>query len=302
MNSLATYSDLSPLDRATLADGTRRNYKTAILLLIASNVNVRDYQALADYALSLSHSGRANLKAALAILTRDAVNQAKTSNASIEDIQRFLWQMEALDDAIRVHRPTTLRTPHWLSQDQVDTITGAALDNSLRDYIVMSLLLGAGLRREELETLTFDAMSQVPDENGNMVDILTVIGKGEHKRTIPLAAVLANNLRRWKAIVGEGRIARRMYKGGKIGASLTAPRIFAMVRKYGLYVGIKDLDPHDCRRSYGRLMYFSNKKDIMKVMVLLGHKSVETTQIYIGVKISIDLDSTPLGALQVAGD
>jgi site-specific recombinase XerC len=301
MNSLATYSDLSPLDRATLADGTRRNYKTAILLLIASNVNVRDYQALADYALSLSHSGRANLKAALAILTRDAVNQAKTSNMPVEDIQRFLWQMEAMNEAIQVSRPTTERTPHWLSQDQVDTITEAALNTSLRDYIVMSILLGAGLRREELETLTFDALSQISGEHG-MVDILTVIGKGDKKRVIPIASALAARIREWQAVVGGGRIARRMYKGGKIGASLTAPRIFAMVRKYGLYVGIKDLDPHDCRRSYGRLMYFSNKKDIMKVMVLLGHKSVETTQIYIGVKISIDLDSTPLGALQVAGD
>jgi site-specific recombinase XerC len=301
MNSLATYSDLSPLDRATLADGTRRNYKTAILLLIASNVNVRDYQALADYALSLSHSGRANLKAALSILTRDAVNQAKTSNMPVEDIQRFLWQMEAMNEAIQVSRPTTERTPHWLSQDQVDTITEAALNTSLRDYIVMSILLGAGLRREELETLTFDALSQISGEHG-MVDILTVIGKGDKKRVIPIASALAARIREWQAVVGGGRIARRMYKGGKIGASLTAPRIFAMVRKYGLYVGIKDLDPHDCRRSYGRLMYFSNKKDIMKVMVLLGHKSVETTQIYIGVKISIDLDSTPLGALQVAGD
>jgi site-specific recombinase XerC len=301
MNSLATYSDLSPLDRATLADGTRRNYKTAILLLIASNVNVRDYQALADYALSLSHSGRANLKAALAILTRDAVNQAKTSNMPVEDIQRFLWQMEAMNEAIQVSRPTTERTPHWLSQDQVDTTTEAALNTSLRDYIVMSILLGAGLRREELETLTFDALSQISGEHG-MVDILTVIGKGDKKRVIPIASALAARIREWQAVVGGGRIARRMYKGGKIGASLTAPRIFAMVRKYGLYVGIKDLDPHDCRRSYGRLMYFSNKKDIMKVMVLLGHKSVETTQIYIGVKISIDLDSTPLGALQVAGD
>jgi integrase/recombinase XerD len=175
------------------------------------------------------------------------------------------------------------------------------LNTSLRDYIVMSILLGAGLRREELETLTFDALSQISGEHG-MVDILTVIGKGDKKRVIPIASALAARIREWQAVVGGGRIARRMYKGGKIGASLTAPRIFAMVRKYGLYVGIKDLDPHDCRRSYGRLMYFSNKKDIMKVMVLLGHKSVETTQIYIGVKISIDLDSTPLGALQVAGD
>src|SRR5215211_1296790 len=99
-NSLIPTFDYTALDRADLATGTRRHYKAAIALLIASNVNPMDYSQLANYANTMPYSGRSNLKAALTILTRDYVNQAKTSSASVETIQRFLWAMEAMNEAI----------------------------------------------------------------------------------------------------------------------------------------------------------------------------------------------------------
>jgi integrase/recombinase XerD len=206
-----------------------------------------------------------------------------------------------MSDAIKIEKPTTERTPHWLSQEQVDTITSQAILTSMRDYIVLAVLLGAGLRREELEELTFDALSQVPYEN-RMVDILTIIGKGDKKRIIPISPLLASHLREWKAVTGGGRVARKMNKGGKVGKSLSAMGIFLLVRKYGLLVGIDDLDPHDCRRSYGRIMYYSNKRDIVLVKNLLGHENVRTTEKYIGLDLNLNIDVFPVGGLQVAGD
>lgn len=304
MNSLALYApelDLSPLKRANLAEGTLKHYTTAILLLIAANVNIADRDELITYTNTLTHSGKANLKAALSIILDDYVLQAKISGKPVETIQRFIWAVDVIKETIKVKQSSTERNPHWLSQSQVDTITAAALSNSLRDYIVIGILLGAGLRREELEQLTFDALSQVPYEN-KMVDVLTVTGKGDKKRVIPIHPELARHIREWKAICKDGRIARRMYKGGKVGKSLTAPRIFAMVRQYGHIVGIEDLDPHDLRRSYGRIMYYENGKDILLVKSLLGHESVRTTQKYIGLDLNLQIDVFPVGGLQVAGD
>lgn len=299
--SLTTYTDLSPLDRANLAPGTLRHYKAAIVLMLASNINPTDHDKLASYANTLPSSGRSNLKAALSIMTRDLINKAKMSNAPTETIQRFLWIMEAMQDTIKVSQPDAQRTPHWLSQEQVDKITACALSHSMRDYIVVALLLGVGLRREELEALTFDALSQIPD-SGRMVDILTIIGKGDKKRVVPVSPLLASHIREWKIQVGGGRVARKYNRGGKIGKSLSAYGIFTLVRKYGDLIGIKDLDPHDCRRSYGRLMYFSNGKDIMLVKALLGHSNVKTTQEYIGLKINLNIDVFPVGGLRVVGD
>jgi integrase len=303
MNSLILSSadlDLSALERAKLADGTRRHYKAAILLLIASNIDITDRAQLAAYANTLPHSGRANLKAALSIMLDQYIDQAKTSNAPVETIQRFLWLVDVIKKTLHVEKPTTQRKPHWLTQKQVDAITEAALSRSLRDYIIMGLLLGAGLRREELEELTFDALSQIPHKK-QVKDILTIKGKGDSVRTVYISPILAAHLREWQAVCKSGRIARRMVKGGKVGKSLSAYRIFVMIRNYGKAIGIPDLDPHDCRRSYGRLLYEATNNIVM-VQQLLGHKNVKTTQGYIGLNINLDIpiDAFPVG--RVSGD
>jgi site-specific recombinase XerC len=302
MNSLtAPEFDYSALDRANLAHGTRRHYKTAIAMMFSAGVDPFNYSELVEYAASLKPSGRSSLKAALNIISRDYVNKAKTSNAPVETIQRFLWLIEAMNEAITANQPDSERTPHWLSQEQVNQITSLALSNSMRDYIVLSVLLGAGLRREELETLTFAALSQIP-RNGKMVDVLTLRGKGDKKRTIQISALLASRLYEWRAITGGGKVARKISKSGTIGESLSAFGIFGIVRKYGALIGISDLDPHDLRRSYGRLMYEATG-DIVLVMNLLGHANVKTTQRYIGLDIKLDIaeHAFPIG-YAVTGD
>jgi site-specific recombinase XerC len=306
MNNLTLSSpqfDYSALDRARLAHGTRRHYKTAIAMMFSAGVDPFNYTELVEYAASLKPSGRSSLKAALNIISRDYVNKAKTSNAPVETIQRFLWLIEAMNEAITANQPDSERTPHWLSQEQVNQITSLALSNSKRDYIILAVLLGAGLRREELETLTFDALKQIPDK-GKMRDALAVRGKGDKKRIVPISSLLASRLYEWKAITGGGKVARKISKSGTIGDSLSAFGIFGIVRKYGALIGISDLDPHDLRRSYGRLMYESTG-NIMLVMNLLGHSNVRTTQRYIGSELRLDIEesSFPIGSvMEVAGD
>lgn len=298
--SISLYTDLSPLDRSNLAPGTLRHYKAAIVLLLASNINVRDHDALASYANTLPPSGRSNLKAAMSIMIRDYINKAKLSGAPVDEIQRFLWEAEAIQDTIKVHQPDAERTPHWLSQSQVDTITAEALRNSFRDYIILAVLLGSGIRCEELEYLTFDNLHQIPYK-GKMKDVIILKGKGDKKRTVPIHPELANKLREWKSITGGGRVARRLLKGGKIGESLSSPRIRKLVLQYGYLLGFEDLAPHDLRRTYGRIMYYKTN-NIVLVKELLGHADTKTTLKYIGVLDVLDIDVFPVGGLQVAGD
>lgn len=278
--------DTSALDRANLAKGTRRHYKAVIARLLLSGINPFDpdnYEALAEYAASLPSSSQSNLKAALKIISRDYVNRAKISGAPVETIQRFLWLIEVMNDVIEVKQPPTERTPHWLSQEQVNRLLDAARSNQ-RDYIILAVLVGSALRREELSNLSFSNISQIP-ENGTMIDILTVVhGKGDKKRTIRISKDLANDLRDWEKYTGGGMVARSINKSGVLGDSLSTNAIFDIVRKYGIMIGIDDLDPHDLRRTYGRLLYESTK-DILLVMVRLGHKDVRTTERYIGLDI-----------------
>jgi site-specific recombinase XerC len=292
MNQLITLPDfdLSPIDRATLADGTKRHYKTAILLMFAANVDPYNHTQLANYAASLPSSGRSFLKAAIGLLARDLINKAKMSNAPVETIQRFLWLMEAIQDTIEVKQPDSKRTPHWLSQEQVNTILDSCTDP--RDRVVMSVLLGAGLRREELETLEFEAIGQIP-HNGRMQDVITVHGKGDKTRIVPISKTLAETLKSWQRTTKGGRVARKYNKGGKLGKSLSAYGIFTIVRKYGLLLGIDNLDPHDLRRTYGRILY-DNTQDIIRVKNILGHADTKTTLKYIGYDLELESDGAPI--------
>lgn len=92
-----------------------------------------------------------------------------------------------------------------------------------------------------------------------------------------------------------------MIKGGKVGETLGTTAIFQMVRRYGKLVGIEDLDPHDCRRSYGRLLYEATN-NIVLVQQVLGHANVKTTQTYIGLNINLDIADSAFPVGKVAGD
>ncbi len=302
--SLIQSSPLPPhyaiIDRADLQPSTKHQYTREIDKLIASRVDPRNRNQLADYAAQLSSSSKSFLKAALSLLFADTITSLKASARvdNLAEVQAALLNIEAMDETIKVHQPDRERTPHWLTQAQVNQITAMALQ-STRDYIVLAVLFGAGLRRKELEELTFDSLSQIDNKN-----VLTIRGKGDKVRVIQIASALASHLREWKTITGGGNVARSINKAGKLGDTLSDKGIFDIVRKYGSMIGTPDLDPHDCRRTYGRLLYEATGHDIIRVMHMMGHADVSTTQEYIGLNISLDLDDSvfTVDVVQVAGD
>ena len=269
------------LDRADLAPSTRRQYWNAITAMLLAGINPLDGAQLADYAQGLPVSSRAFLKAALKIMTADAANLAKANATpeNVHQVQAILWRLESMDAAIPTHQPDAERTPHWLTQEQVSTLLAAAKAVSMRDHVILGVLLGAGLRREELERLTFEALGSL-----EFTDILTVRGKGSKVRRIPIDKTLAALLEAWESTTQGGRVARSVDRHGNMGEGMTASGIFNLVRRYGALIGIQDLDPHDLRRTFGRLLY-NKTRDLVYVMDLLGHAESKTTQRYIGLQI-----------------
>lgn len=282
--SIVPYSptfDAGPIERADIAETTKRQYKRAIALMILARVNPFDSVALANYAAGLQPSARAFLKAALRIMSAEALRRAQ-AGATVENLAQVevLWhRVQAMSQAIATNQPEPERTPHWLTQAQVDQLIESAA--SERDRIVLSMLAGTGLRREELSELTFESLSLLDG-----VDILTVRGKGDHVRHIPITATLAGMIRAWGVTIGGGRIARSVDRHGNLGESLSPSGIYDLVGQYGALIGIQDLQPHDIRRTFGRLEY-QKCLDIVRVQNLLGHANSKTTQRYIGLYISL---------------
>lgn len=291
--TLSPALDLTALDRAALQPSTRAKYKREIEAMHAAGVNPANHAQLQAYADGLKSSRRQFLKAALRLMVRDIQQAVKAGAAphNLAETQAALLRLDAMQNAVTVKPHKGVKAHTWLSQAQVKLITSLCDTNTLegkRDYIVLGLLLGAGLRREELVTLTFDAVKQQPTKSGKMRTVLEVTGKGAKSRVIPISDKLAAHLAEWKEIVGGGYIARSLGMKKELGDSMSAVAVFEIVRKYGNYLGI-DLAPHDLRRTYAQLGYEAGVP-ITQISTLLGHANVATTQRYLN--LALDLEST----------
>ena len=114
--------------------------------------------------------------------------KAGATPTNLEQTQAALLRLDAMQNAVQVEAPKGTKAHTWLSQAQVSRITGLCPETleGKRDWIVLGLLLGAGLRREELAALTFEALKQQPTKSGKMRKGLEVTGKGGKTRVIPI--------------------------------------------------------------------------------------------------------------------
>jgi len=297
--------DTTAIERADLADSTKYKYTREVEALALAGVDPFDHDALTEYAAGLKSSRRAFLKSALRLMTAD-YEQAIKAGVTPENLpaaQAAVMRLEAMRDTVKVKTHKGRKAHTWLSQAQVKEITALCGDDleGKRDWIVLGLLLGAGLRREELVNLTFGALKQQPTKGGKMRDVLEVEGKGAKDRVIPIKPLLAERLREWEGITGGGLVARAMYRKSKteLSDSMSAVAVFHLVQKYGAEIGIPDLAPHDLRRTYAQLGYEAGVP-ITQIKELLGHASVATTQKYLD--LSLDLETTASDFIPLSGD
>lgn len=93
--------------------------------------------------------------------------------------------------------------------------------------------------------------------------IADLIGKGKHIRTVPVPAWTKRAVDDWIRASGSngGAIFRRVSRLGKIwGDSITPKAIWHVVKAAAKRTGIKDLAPHDLRRTCAQLCYLAGGK------------------------------------------
>jgi integrase len=295
--------DLKAIDRADLQPTTKAKYKREIANLMQAGINPFDLEALTAYADGLKSSRKSFLKSALRLMTIGFEKNLKgrATPENIAQVQAGVYRLEAMRGAVNVKTPKGTKAHTWLSQKQVTEITKlcGADQEGRRDWIVLGLLLGAGLRREELATLTFEALKQQPMKAGKVRDVLQVRGKGAKDRVIPIKPILAQRLREWRETANGGLVVRSLGMGRKLGGSMSAVAIFQLVRKYGRLIGLPKLAPHDLRRAYAQLGYEAGVP-ITQISVLLGHSNVATTQKYLN--LNLDLETTVSDFIPLSGD
>jgi site-specific recombinase XerD len=178
-----------------------------------------------------------------------------------------------------------VRLGNWLTAQQGKELLNAPDVNTVRgkrDYAMLALLLGCGLRRSELAHLMIEDLEQ-REEHWAIVDL---IGKGGHVRTVPVPDWVKAAIDEWTTAgnIKNGRLLRCVNKTGAVwGRGVTEKVVWWVVRELAAQAGIDKLAPHDLRRTCARLCHEAGG-ELEQIQFLLGHVGVQTTEQYLGCK------------------
>jgi integrase/recombinase XerD len=177
------------------------------------------------------------------------------------------------------------RLPKALDERQVlgllDSVGGTG-PADLRDRALLELLYGTGARISEVVGLS---LADLQGDDG----LLRVFGKGSKERIVPLGGPARAALDAWLSPRGRPRLApehwRRRSDAEAVfintrGGRLSRQGAWAIVHHHAERVGLGALvSPHVLRHSCASHM-LAHGADIRVVQELLGHVSIDTTQIY----------------------
>ena len=184
------------------------------------------------------------------------------------------------DPAADVDRPRQeKRLPRVLSVEEAVRLLEAPEGDdpgSLRDRALLELMYGSGLRVSEALGVRMDDLHL--DE-----EYLTVVGKGDRERAVPLTGPAHRAL---VAYLGRGRDALLGKRDpgpvflNRRGGRLSRMGLWRILKRYADRAGLPgDFHPHVLRHSFATHL-LEGGADLRVIQELLGHASVTTTQIY----------------------
>ncbi|NCF62307.1 MAG: tyrosine recombinase XerC [Gammaproteobacteria bacterium] len=193
----------------------------------------------------------------------------------------YRWLMK---ESLAEHNPAAAvkapkgqkKLPGTLDTDAVARLLDIKDDTPLaiRDKAIMELFYSSGLRLSELASLKWDQL----DSSSSLI---TVIGKGNKTRMIPVGRFAAAALANWRKVRGSfaGLDVPQVFvsnRGNPISTRTIQARIKYWARRQGLP---QQVYPHLLRHSFASHMLESSG-DLRAVQELLGHADISTTQVY----------------------
>ncbi len=246
----------------------------------------RDLDLFADELtrLGVSDPGRVNqhqLRALTAKLHRQGLGSRSLQRllSAIRSFYRWLMKegLAAQNPAAAVKAPKAQKKlPATLDTDAVTQLLNFQDDTPLaiRDKAILELFYSSGLRLSELAGLRWD---QVDPASG----LITVTGKGNKTRVVPIGSFAAAALEKWRKARGNfaGFEEPCVFVSNR-GTPISTRAIQARVRYWARRQGLpQQVYPHLLRHSFASHMLESSG-DLRAVQELLGHADISTTQVY----------------------
>ena len=309
----------------------------AIIDLVTNSVDSphskRAYsRALIDFLDWYEENGRPGFSKAVVNAYREEMLLAGKSRSSINQALSAIRKLatEAADNGLvppplaygveRVKgvKQEGVRAGNWLTQPEAQTLINAPIHRwrreeipilkAIRDQAILAVLVGAGLRRAEAASLSWERIQQ---RDGRWA-IIDLVGKRGRVRSIGIPPWVKAALDQWASASGvrQGRIFRALNKDGQLAGrvrtkggyrtdgNLTPQAIYNIVAEHARAAGFINrkgeptIAAHDLRRTAAALA-LQGGADLRQIQQMLEHASITTTERYL----------EPMRSLQVtAGD
>jgi len=211
-------------------------------------------------------------------------NSLARKSSSLRGFYNYLSE----EGYIEVNPSRLLRTPSppkrfkgALKVEEVERLIDATSGEKntafrLRDRAMLELLYATGLRVSELLALR-------PGDFNFQYKFLRTVGKGDKERMVPFHDQAEQAVKEYAEQARPALISKTNCEFlfvNRFGRSLSRMGFWKILRKYGLLAGITSkLSPHTLRHSFATHL-LANGVDLRVLQQLLGHASINTTEIY----------------------
>jgi integrase/recombinase XerD len=170
-----------------------------------------------------------------------------------------------------------------LTEDELSRMLNAARASNYRDYVMLAVMAGCGLREAEVVVLRIGDFRQAASDQV----LLRVLGKGDKVRNVSISPDLWRLVQRYVLLTERSFTshpdARKPLFASRVGKDkpLTTRSVQNIVKKYVRAAGIsKAISPHSIRHTVGTNMAV-NEAPLLVIQQFLGHSDPKTTLRYI---------------------
>ena len=236
--------------------------------------------------ICLTQADSVNISEYVIHLSRDKDFSDRSLARSISSLRGFLkFLLEddyIIPEMLEILEPVKLKKslPVFLTYDELQklfSVIDTSTASGFRDRTMLEMFYSSGLRVSELVDLRIGNVFR-PQQ------LLRVFGKGSKERIVPYSDDAARYLHEYldrmrHTLMKKGDFNDYVFINNR-GSKLTRQGIWKKLKEFAALAGItKDISPHKLRHTFATHL-LEGGADLRSVQMLLGHSSINTTEIY----------------------
>jgi len=269
--------------RTLTSPQTIKTYNTELILFVSylenemgkglGELTAEDLSLYREYLIETYAAATAAKK--LAVLRRFLIFtfMAGATTVNPESLRFFAKSPRVLQDS----------SYNVLTDEELSRMLAAARASNYRDYVMLAVMAGCGLREAEVVGIKIGDFRDV----GGGQTFLRVLGKGDKVRNVSLSPDLWRLIQRYVLLTERSFTShpdsRKPLFTSRVGKDkpLTTRSVQNIVKKYVRAAGItKAISPHSIRHTVGTNMAV-NEAPLLVIQQFLGHADPKTTMRYI---------------------